>query len=1005
MRKLFTTCISRLTKTLAITAMTIAAGVSAHTAAAEDLGALELGETYTLPAYKEVSATFTAPKDGTVLMEGERMNVYADAAHTSDIQTTYHGYTSLGQGYTFTATANTTYYLNLGFSMGGKFRLSMETELEIQSVSPAEGSTYSSSGDGSCVIVFNSPVTVGGATLSTGNTSAKVSPAASGNTVQTDISARVKAWLNNGTLKKGDQLTLKLTDVKAITDGKLYNGDGIVTVNYISAGKATQLTAQNVPATFKSYYVPGDPEGMLTLTFDRDLQQEGAYANISTGNVEGETGEYYFETLPVTVSGATATVDLTGKSRRTADMLTTGITPEAINVQLYQIKDAEGNYVESMYAGMIGSFAFSLPYQELQRVEVLGAFTPANGESLAGVDNLTVWISGLSAIEFSGFRFDYADGNEMKTATVALEACSYVPENDNEGTYTVAIPAEVKGKSNITVTLADLVSKDGIDHSKDVKAVYDTFVITWSNPAEGAEFEVLADGTEITVETNYSDRYPEMYMEYEIIDLNPVNPQQAILKSYSWLVRDEYGAYTSTVYGSYKMIRGHEYSVVFTAWETEAAKQQGEPAIGTASMSWYGLSEPFQASDVQLSEITPAEGTLLQPTDTEFVLLFDGMVNIKDSDAQILLGSGMSMPFDELTATDPEYLEDSPLAYSSRWTLKAPASYMATLSSSFMFSIKAYDMDGRLIVNPDEEYPDETSFLLFNFETANTYRDFAVTPADNEEVESLSEITVYAEVGIMPSYNVPVEQIVVMDRFGGTVAHVDNVTLVENQNDPYALNTTLTLTLNQEVTEAGGYRIYFPEGVFILGTETSQWTSMEKVSDFFVADNGSGEVPAYTTDPAEGQVSSLEKITVLFDVDTDVMRNWDPDAKITLVIDGGEAIEITDADTTSDDPSNWDVPFDRLVINLPQTYTAEGTYVITIDANYLNVGGDNITSPIVLTYTIGTGSLESVAADQNGRMEVYNISGVHVATAESVEELNSLPAGIYIVNGVKVAVK
>jgi hypothetical protein len=50
-----------------------------------------------------------------------------------------------------------------------------------------------------------------------------------------------------------------------------------------------------------------------------------------------------------------------------------------------------------------------------------------------------------------------------------------------------------------------------------------------------------------------------------------------------------------------------------------------------------------------------------------------------------------------------------------------------------------------------------------------------------------------------------------------------------------------------------------------------------------------------------------------------------------------------------------------------------------------------------------TNGVSNISVDGNASSEVYNLQGIRVA--RSAENLNSLPAGLYIVNGKKVVVK
>lgn len=55
--------------------------------------------------------------------------------------------------------------------------------------------------------------------------------------------------------------------------------------------------------------------------------------------------------------------------------------------------------------------------------------------------------------------------------------------------------------------------------------------------------------------------------------------------------------------------------------------------------------------------------------------------------------------------------------------------------------------------------------------------------------------------------------------------------------------------------------------------------------------------------------------------------------------------------------------------------------------------------------TRATSGLENVISGENGTADVYNLQGIRVARQANAVDVNALPAGIYIVNGQKVAVK
>ncbi len=86
---------------------------------------------------------------------------------------------------------------------------------------------------------------------------------------------------------------------------------------------------------------------------------------------------------------------------------------------------------------------------------------------------------------------------------------------------------------------------------------------------------------------------------------------------------------------------------------------------------------------------------------------------------------------------------------------------------------------------------------------------------------------------------------------------------------------------------------------------------------------------------------------------------------------------------------------------------------ISIRATDMNgnlVVDENETNPeesfvFIFNYDTTQSGLDSVIAPENGSYIVYNLQGIHVATVESPAELENLPAGLYIVNGVKTVIK
>ena len=198
-------------------------------------------------------------------------------------------------------------------------------------------------------------------------------------------------------------------------------------------------------------------------------------------------------------------------------------------------------------------------------------------------------------------------------------------------------------------------------------------------------------------------------------------------------------------------------------------------------------------------------------------------------------------------------------------------------------------------------------------------------------------------------------------------------------------------TQGGSATDPGDYVIAFPEGYFNLGDNGDP-------SPAFSLHYTVKAAPAklnYTTDPVEGQVKEIESIVLTF---TDYMSADGGSGHATLTIDGGEPIQLPDA--------QWGEGLNQMIQSLGQKYTTEGDYVISFPEGYFNLGDTPDASPAFkLHYIIQTGSISSIVADENGEYRVYNLSGVQVITTTDKAALRALTPAIYIINGVKVALR
>lgn len=677
-------------------------------------GELQMDTEYQVPSdYKRAYGHIVATSTGTMLLESSAgLQLFSDSEMTVELYGDYKGYNVPYQCYEYEVEEGHTYYVYSSFNQGGSFHFTMgATELTLVGAEPAAGEVYSHTLAEEAVLHFSAPVSAGSAVISAGSQTRTVPTSTFGSYLYVPLKGIVEGWYNQNLLAAGDDINIKVSDVMATTGGALYNGDGIFEITYKAAGKSTRKISEKVPNPFLSYFIPGDVAGVLEVEFDKEILADGAFASLNFGNPEND-GEYYYEELPVTVEGSVVKVDFTGKSRRPSELIGLATAPDLYTIQLHHVKDIDGNFVESNFSGMIGSFAWSVPYQEVPVTNVYTEFAPASGGSLQGINTLEVYINGLQGIRFDGFRFAFTDAaGEAQTVDVPVADCQVEYEGSGEGTYQVPVPAAVQGGKAITVTLYNLISVDGRDHSSDVKAVYDTFVITYANPRDGSSLEMLEPGSFVTVRTNYTAANPEMVVYYEILDASTEN---LVVKERKEMTRGETGEFTDEIEKKVSLTRGHDYQVRFTAYETP----ESETILGEASIYWKGEGAPFETSDYLLTSVDPADGSRLNAEDTVVTLTFDGLVTVKDLEIACGDSKGEFKEIVPVDGVDPDD-DDEVLYFSNTWKLTVSGEWLGSVNGDITLTFRPYDMDLVLLVpentaNPNEETIHTISYTIEN---------------------------------------------------------------------------------------------------------------------------------------------------------------------------------------------------------------------------------------------------------------------------------------------------
>jgi hypothetical protein len=870
--------------------------------------------------------------------------------------------------------------------------LSMKSGLVFQEASPAAGSVLDLGGGAQINILFDKSVVVEDGVLIAGNYVDSLEVHTSGNAVTSELRTVLYSMLNKGRVKPGDKLTVKLEGVRAASDESVrYGEDGVFTIDYICPEIPVTLVSEKAISTVYSYWLPGDESGIMKLTFSDALDPTSPKVTFGYGNKEGNVGEYYTESVKYTVEGNTLTVDFTGVTRDPKSMLKSGTVYSSCEVNITNVRDAKGNYVYTPYSGALGSFSYA-PAFAMAEGKYVVEFTPKSGSHLAAYDEIEVYLSGSNNVSYDGLQVVYTDAEGSHT--VLLTAADYKLEQEgDEDIYTIPVQEAWKTASSVVVSLRNFVSKTGSTEGSEAK--YNAFVVTGVNPVSGNTVGFLNAGDVIDVTTNRSKLIKNFI--YEIHDLNAETADDFIIKSFAYLSTDADSLHwTAKVYGSYKFYTGHKYSFVFKAYNTQSIS--GAP-FATDSIVINGGTVPYTYSDTQFSSITPAEGSVLTSVDQNcFTLEFDGLVTLDAKTTFINLGQGITLPFAQI-----ENLTDSTL-YGNKWSLYLPENYLEQHPGALSLTVVATDMQGKRVQGNEGE--EEGTY--FNFAYTNKLGVPELTcayPVQGQSVESLSYLEVSCADGIAEAYSGQTIEVrnAMTGELVATVTECEPVYATDDPTDPryYDDPTSIKLKLSQTLTDGGRYFATIPEGYFYLGA-AAEYTSAELTIGIVIEPKQEAVATAVEADPADGsKVTSLKEIVLTFTEEEEVGPDNNYDSQIQVLDANGNAVSGVEM--------TFGTGYNQVNVTLKNEVTADGVYTIAFPEGAILLGadGDRSSSAFTLTYYIGVDptGINGIAADKAAAVRVYNLQGVCVLRAADAAAVKALPAGVYVINGVKTVIR
>lgn len=648
---------------------------------------IELGVEYTLEFKSSFYGKFTPTESGQIIEFGN-IPVFVIGENDELTQMNegyeYAGYINGKQAYQFSVTAGTTYFFVQDFIINsGVFSIEMNPEVKMVKSYPELNSVYDPAANAYIDLIFNQNLTVTSAEVTVGETlKSGVDLQIYGSSVSVVVNDILRSWYNQDAIKGGEKLTVIL---KGITDG-IGNPVADITAEFIAASKPVELESMDLPVEIMSWYAAGsETPSKAVFTFTGNIQEN---PKVQLCYAPVELGYEYIEDLTAEVKDNVMTVDFAGTRRASSDMSTSGRNDDVIYLRILSLKDASGQTVWSPGQGTIGSFLYEIPFTEIPRLNITSEFTPSMGATLEGVNSIKIYFDNNDKMAYSGVAF--TSGTEkavVKSSDITVDQISA-----SEVELTVPVPAGWSTKENVIVTLEDLVTNDGYDHSGDIRAKFNGFTITFCNIKNGDSVKSFAKNSIVKIETNLKD---DATVNFSVVNKETGNT----VFGPELMTAGNDGIYTLTFAEDVVLEKGVEYTILFTA----------NPG-GDETLTVAGATEPYAFSDVTFSAVTPEDGSEI-PADATISVEFDGMVSISAVNG--------SAPF---TAVEGE---GAVSGYCNIWnlTLTNP-----TEDANATVKFNAVDMDG--LVVEGNAGTDANSYFEFTFK---------VTCAGIVEVSTASE--------------------------------------------------------------------------------------------------------------------------------------------------------------------------------------------------------------------------------------------------------------------------
>jgi hypothetical protein len=286
----------------------------------------------------------------------------------------------------------------------------------------------------------------------------------------------------------------------------------------------------------------------------------------------------------------------------------------------------------------------------------------------------------------------------------------------------------------------------------------------------------------------------------------------------------------------------------------------------------------------------------------------------------------------------------------------------------------------------------EENMILPKLYLLREYPETTVVPADNSVLAKFQTITISCPLGIKAADDLKVEVLGIEKNNIMKCRQVDANTIEFSLDAPVVTDNNITLM------------VYFTGDILLEPDGMAVPMVFKNRRLMYIVE---GNAPAATikeVNPADG--ATVEKLSyILFTFSYYVGATEDTSIFPKLYREGSNELIPIEFTLDTEDGTGKVAHMDA-ALRVVEPVTANGNYILEVPAGYFVDGNGRSLDGITLKYTVkndGTG-IADVEAEAND-YTVYNLQGVKVLETTDASRLNTLPAGVYIVNGTKVLVK